>query len=474
MKRRFVAFLCIICLIGFTLPTCFAEGSAGYQQAYIAMLEEFERGNYADAYTAAQIVYEAAPEYQEIVNYYNYLTALQVHLPAGQYKESYSIFQALALRQFQKSEGYAAYALGCQYEMDGDYAEALNHFNIAFTNNVDEAYQKIQDCVKKSNEGKYNQAVALQSQKSYLAAAETFKLLVNDYPDAREKANECYYYAAEEYSREGKFEEAADLFTRLGDYKDSVQKAIQNRAWASGGSDGNKLGLQMEDSTSTSLTLKWDDETALGTFTVSYMPAGIESQTVTSTQNDTSITLEGLLPNTQYTVSVSSPGNTSYFEKNNYWTSQATPVTDYNVRRVTIIPRQLDRISVRSLGVDAVINTASNSDKCIDLPEDGFHTPDRKPSETNYDTYVFLAFFADEFATPQQAEITYVLRLDGKISVGKTETVQLPEKGYKMISANLTDLMDLLYENTGISGSDLTIDMYLNGQHMGTKTIPIG
>lgn len=472
--KRFLTFLCIFCLAGAALSTCLGEGSTGYQQAYIAMLEEFERGNYADAYIAAQIVFEANESYEEIVNYYNYLTALQQDLPQEQYKDAYDIFQALALRKFQKSEGYAAYALGCQYEKDGDYAAALEQFNIAFTDNVDEAYQKIQDCRKKSSEGKYNQAVALQRQKSFLAAAEIFDSLVNDYSDAREKAKECYYYAAEEYSREGKYEEAADLFTELGDYKDSEQKAIQTRSWASGGSDSNKLGLRMEDSTSTTLTLKWDDETALGTFTVAYMPAGIESQIITNTQNDTSITLERLFPNTQYTVSVSSPSNTSYFEKNNYWTNQAAPVTDYNIRRVTLIPRQLDRISVRSLGVNGVINTKGDSDKCIELSEDGYHIPDRKPSETNYDTYLFISFFGDEFAVPQQVEITYVLRLDSKISVGRTETDQLPEKGYKMISANLTELMDILYENTGMSGADLTIDVYLNGQHMGTKTIPIG
>lgn len=471
MKKWFAVFLCVVCFMNANVFTGFAEGSSGYQQAYLAMQEEFERGNYADAYTAARIVYEEAPMYQDIVNFYHYLTALQVYLPEKQYKEAYDIFQSLALRKFQKSEGYAAYAMGCQYEADGDYTEALDQFNAAFTNGIDEAYQKIQDCRRKSNEDKYNQAMALQRQKSYLAAAEIFGALANDYPDARQKEKECRYYAAEEYSRNGKYEEAANMFTGLGDYKDSAQKAIQNRAWASGGNNGNKLGLRLEDSTSTSLTLKWDDETALGTFTVAYMPAGIESQMITSTQNDTRIKLEKLLPNTQYTVSVSSPSNTSYFEKNNYWTNQAPPITDYHIRSVTIIPYQLDRASVRSFGVDAVISAGSNSDRCIELSNVGLRAPDRKPSETNYDTYVLVRFFADEFASPKQAEATYVLRLDGKISVGKKEIINLPEKGYKIISANITDLMDVLYENTKIIGSDLTVDVYLDNQHMGTKII---
>ena len=367
MKRCFVVLLCIACLFGAILSAGLAEGSASYPQTYIAMLEEFERGNFEDAYTAAKIVYEENPKYRDIGNYYNYLTALQVYLPEGRYQEAYNTFQALALRKFQKAEGYAAYALGCQYEESGDYTTALEYFNTAFANNVDEAYQKIQDCKTKSSEEKYNQAVVLQNQKDYLAAGDIFNSLIYDYPDAREKAKECYYYAAEEYSKQGKYEEAADLFTRLGDYKDSAQKAIQNRAWAAGGGNTKKLGLRLEDSTSTSLTLKWDDETALGSFTVEYLPAGIDTQAVTKPQNGTELVLEGLLPNTQYSVSVSSPVNASYYEINNYWTNQAPPVTLYNIRRVTMIPRLIDRASVRSLGLDATINTAGDSDRCIDL-----------------------------------------------------------------------------------------------------------
>ena len=472
--KLYASFLLVLCLIGFSFPAGFAESSAGYQQVYIAMLEEFERGNYADAYIAATIVYEANPAYPEIVNYYNYLTALQEYLPEGKYKEAYDVFQALALRQFQKSEGYAAYALGCQYVRDDHYEAALEQFKAAFINGIDAAYQKIQDCQKTIIKNTYDRALELQHQKEYLAAAEIFDSLTNDYPDAQDKAKACRYSAAEALSLKGSFKEAADLFSSLGDYQDSAQKAIENRAWASEGNTATALGLKLESAASTTLTIKWDDEPKLGAFTVTCMPAGIESQSTVITQSDTTVTLEGLLPNTQYTVSVSSPKNTSYFEKNSFWTNQAPPVTDYNVRGVTIVPRQLDRSSVRSLGIDSVINFTGNSDKCIELSEEkGYPLPDRKPSETAYDTYVSIGFFADKFDAPKQAEMTCILRLDGKISAGKTETVQLPEMGYKIILVNVTDLMDILYENTKVDGSDLIIDIYLNGQHMGAKTLPI-
>ena len=196
--KRFASFLCVLCLIGVTLTTGFAEGSSAYRQAYIAMLEEFERGNYADAYIAAEIVYGADPNYEQIVSYYNYLTALQVYLPSEQYKEAYDTFYALSLRKFQKSEGYAAYALGCQYEKDMDYAAALEQYQIAFKNNIDKAYQRIQECQKKISEMRYNLALELQRQKEFLAAAEIFESLKNDYPDAQEKAKACYDAAAVE------------------------------------------------------------------------------------------------------------------------------------------------------------------------------------------------------------------------------------------------------------------------------------
>ena len=475
MKKLIAALLCVfLCIMSFA--TGVAEGSASYPQAYDAMLDRFERGIYTDAYTAAVQVYKANPAYKEIVNYYNYLTALQVHLPAGEYKEAYSIFQALSLRKFQKSEGYAAYALGCQYEADKDYVTALEQFSSAFANNVDEAWQKMQECLTKSNEEKYEQAAALERQKSYLAAAVAYEALVNDFPDARDKANECYYNAAENYCETGKYEEAADIFTKLRDYKDSAEKAIQNRLWASEGDDGNKLGLRMENHTSTSLILRWDDETALGQFTVTYMPAGIDSQKLTQTVNDTSVTLEGLLPNTQYTVSVSSPRNPSYSGKNNYWTEQASPVPEETARIQSIKLYQLDRSSVNKLGKALkVINTNNDgkTDKCIDITEDGYSPSGRKPSETNYDTYVCWAFFKDKSAASKQVEITYILRLDDKISVGKTEERRLDKEGFETITDNLTDLMDILYEDTGINGEEMTVDIYLNNQHMGTKTISL-
>lgn len=158
--KRLVSFLFVLCLIGFISATGFAEGSAGYQQAYIAMIEELERGHYADAYIAAKIVYEENSEYEQIESYYHYLTALQVYLPREQYKEAYDTFQALALRKFQKSEGYAAYALGCQYEKEKDYESAIEQFRIAYTNNI-EALQKIQDCQKKIDEMRNNQAIEI-------------------------------------------------------------------------------------------------------------------------------------------------------------------------------------------------------------------------------------------------------------------------------------------------------------------------
>lgn len=474
MKKQTLAFLGAVIMIFLSVSVCLAEESTAYQQAYLDMLEEFDRGNYEDAYTIAKIVYEADPTYEEIINYYQYLTALQDYLPEGKYKEAHALFEILALRQFRKSEGYAAFTQGCLSEAQGKYSDALGYFNSAFSNGIDEALEKIQECKAKSKEGSYSQAAALENQKSYLAAAELYKSLSNDYPDAGDKANECYYLAAEAYSLEGKYEEAANLFTDLQDYKDSAQKAIQNRAWASGGEDGNRLGLRLEESTSTSLTLKWDDETALGSFEVTWMPAGIETQAATCPVNDTNITLDGLLPNTQYTVAVTSPSNTSFYEKKNYWTEQADPVSDYHVRKVTMNPRLLDRASVSTLGAETVINATADPDKCIDLLEQGYQIPDRKPSETYYDTYISLRFFADELAEPKEAEITYIVRLDGKISVGKTEPAWLSTQGYIMFSANLTDLMDVLYDNTGLNGSDLTIEAYMNGQYMGKTILPIG
>lgn len=473
VKKCLILFLSVLCLFCFCVSAASGDGNSGYQQAYIAMLEEFERGNYEDALTAAEIVYEANPGYQEIMSYYNYLNALLVYLPGGRYQEAVDVFDALALRSFQKSAGYKAYTLGCQYEAKGSYTEALDQFSQAFSLNVDEAYSKMQECRAKSKEEKYAHALDLQAQKKYLDAADAFDALVLDYPDARNKADECRYAAAEEYSREAKYAEAADLFARLGEYRDSAKKAAQNRAWASSGNTPKALGLKVLSTSADSLSLKWESGAVSGVFRVSWQPSGIDSRMQTKKVNGYSAVLSDLLPNTLYSVTVTSQANPTFSEVKSFWTDQAPPVTLFNFRGMLVRPYLLDRAAVSSAGVDHVINTAKGTDKCTDLGEGAYKVPRRKPGETGYDTYIYVSFFGDKFSRVQTLDFTFMLRLDEQSSVGKTEKVSLSVQGFKTFFTCITDLMDELYENTGLEGSELTLEVYVSGQYLGKQIIPL-
>ena len=137
------------------------------------------------------------------------------------------------------------------------------------------------------------------------------------------------------------------------------------------------------------------------------------------------------------------------------------------------IRQMLDRAAVSSAGVDHVINTAKGTDKCTDLGEGAYKVPRRKPGETGYDTYIYVSFFGDKFSRVQTLDFTFMLRLDEQSSVGKTEKVSLSVQGFKTFFTCITDLMDELYENTGLEGSELTLEVYVSGQYLGKQIIPL-
>ena len=57
------------------------EGNATYSQVYDMMEEYFLRGDFENAFKAAEFVYKESPRYSNISSYYQYLLAIQVFIP---------------------------------------------------------------------------------------------------------------------------------------------------------------------------------------------------------------------------------------------------------------------------------------------------------------------------------------------------------------------------------------------------------
>jgi len=71
----------------------------------------------------------------------------------------------------------------------------------------------------------YNDAVSLMEDEKWDAAAEIFSQL-GDYKDSAELLKECNYNLAEEFFEKEEFDQAIDLFMSLGDYNDSKERII--------------------------------------------------------------------------------------------------------------------------------------------------------------------------------------------------------------------------------------------------------
>lgn len=73
------------------------------------------------------------------------------------------------------------------------------------------------------NESRYQSALKLLEEGKYEEAREAFTTL-GDYADSREKISECRYRAAEALEQAGRYEEAADAFFALAGYGDALSR----------------------------------------------------------------------------------------------------------------------------------------------------------------------------------------------------------------------------------------------------------
>ncbi len=469
--RRVAAFLFLLTFtLALALPGAAEQASrSSVPQTYRLMVDAFERGGYADAYDMAKEIFQENPSYENIFSYYHYLLALVEYLPAGKYMEAYNEFDVLSISGFAKSAGYAAFTRGRRYEEDGQYEQAIAAYQTAIQNGVNEAQERIFACRAAVQTSAYEAAQFQEQQGNYRVAGDGFAALIGYFADAQQKANQNYYKAAEQLSKAGQYGEAADLFTMLGEYSDSRDKAIQNRQWALGGNNPATLELRLESATATTLSIAWKNELNHTSFTVAYAPVGMDSLTQTVTVAGTSYELTGLIPNTEYSVKVSAGGGTSQ-ERGAFYTMQAPAVSD---ARFGYPRAQLCVCDASAAGLGLLNVVTSMADGLYtDLTETGMSPLTRKPSQTN-DRYFVNAFFRRRAEEPENLTLRYVLRLNGKYSCDKTVEVSDVSVSVPNIPLDVTDLMDALYDNHPDEGEMITVDAYVDGQYLCTATVKI-
>ena len=505
-RVRFLPGIClllVLCLAAaLPAPANAAESRSGIVQNYKNMLTAFDRGSFQVAYALAQEIYREDPRYEEIDSYYHYLLAKEEYLPAGRYADAYNEFEVLAISSFAQSAGYAGYARGLLYEADQAYENAVAAYEEAIKNGIGEAQERIRLC-RAAERTLYDEATKLAAQGDHAAAAEKY-MRIAGYQDALEQAYACYYLVAGQKSAEGKFREAAEayaqlagykdaddkarenyylvagqlsaeekyseaaeLFSQLGDYRDAREKAAENKKKAEEINNPANLGLTLVRADVTSLSLTWKDQGA-ASYQISYAPTGLPSLKKSFEQAGVSCVIEGLVPNTDYTVAVTAMGGGGRGE-GSFFTVQAGPADadKYSVRSVYLCSYNA---SLQGMGLLNIMNT--RADGMYKELSEGMERLTRRPGRSGDRYFAYCTFFRME-REPATYTITYALRLDGKYSAAVTFTAECGTESFPYFPVDVTEALDAFYEDRGGEGSVIYVDAYLDGLYLCTQAVEI-
>ena len=467
LRLYLLLMLCLLFMFPASAETVTSRSSI--VQNYKNMQTAFDRGAYDIAYLMAKEIYQEDAHYELIDSYYHYLLALEDYLPNGRYIDAFNEFDVLSIAGFAKSAGYAAYARGLQYEQDQQYDNAIAMYQSAIQNGIGDAQERIRVCASAQREKAYQEAGFQAEQGNYKVAGDLFYSLIGYFPDAQQKANENYYKAAELLSKAGAYADAADLFTQLGSYLDSREKAIQNRTWATSTDNPATLGLRLESADATSLALSWKNELKIEKFQVSYEPTGMASLNKKLEVTEPTCTITGLIPNTEYTVTVLAIGGSGR-EQGSFFTQQAAAASESKYQIRTVYLGKYDA-SLQGVGLLNLLSTKAEG-MYQDLSS-GMAPLTRKPSQSNDRYFVSASFYRAE-RVPQSIEFTYVLRLNGKYSSHITFTAECGDESFPYFPADVTGVMDSFWDNFEGAGESLSVDAYIDGQYLCTNTVRIG
>ena len=157
----------------------------------------------------------------------------------AQYDEAITVFNSLG--RFQDAKQQAAecrqmrddkdknttYIEAAKLKANGDYDAAIEIFESL--KGYKDSDAMIEECGQLKLQAQYDAAQELLDDGDYAAAAKAFESL--DYDDSAEKAKLCRDYISYEnaklYLKNGKYDDAIEVFTKLGDFEESKNKLTE-------------------------------------------------------------------------------------------------------------------------------------------------------------------------------------------------------------------------------------------------------
>lgn len=451
-----------------------AEKFIAYAEAMVLM-DQDDMISAAVKFGEAGELLDAQVLYEQMTNPEMITKSLTTMMEGKQYDQVLTLIGEIELQHidFELSGQFADYARGIIIINQGELEEAL----ALFTPLADTGFLDSRAICEYIRGIQYHMEDNLELAIAYYLRAQTEAredgvTQTDDLLDLRLRLNECQrklYKKAEELYNTEDYLAAKEIFEALGNYLDSEQRSEKSQR----DYDSVPIHVLSElicNSTGTStLWIEWRD-TRLGTYEITYAPAGTKQLVLTASSTQTYAEISGLFPNTEYIITVKAAGERSNEVSGTAKTRKAEMFDQYGLELLN--PLQTNRYVAaleKQIGMEEIIrgNHTEPTDGMLVMPDGPLATSD-------YGFILTGDFYCDQTDTEKEIRLLTLIRvpeLGTYGHVGSSIKVNA-ERFYVPFYVRLEVLLDKLYVDLG-DWPDISaeLEIYFDGALL--DTLPI-
>lgn len=369
--------------------------------------------------------------YQDASKIYRYVKG-RISLDNNDLAEAKIYF--LALADFRDSQIYLSYIYGREAEANLLYDEAISYYAKASELSQLDCLERMKECNKKISEEKKE----LQYQST-----------VDDYNKAITSGNTA------EVAR------VRDLFSALGDYKDSASYKAECESWLQ--VVQRKIVISVENN-GTSLDISWDDTESNCAYNL-YCHPQYGGKMIMLKACVSPVTLSQLIPGTSYDIVLCDASNENAYAEISIKTKDAPQYRGSEL--------QFIRLEFAGIQRNDILRTIPPAEIFNDYSDFSYESPEGKYTAAFFSSYISYNKLTVKNLTgePYSASFHVVLRSDQSgVWVQEAQTFSMPEDNMaKLICLDLDKLFqDVLDEKKIIPIDHYTLEVYLDDSLMST------
>lgn len=330
--------------------------------------------------------------YADTIKYYRYIKA-RAYIDSSKWQESSNLLQELADNGFSDSKAWLNYVNGRLLEQKGDYEQALESYHKAIAEWSN--YEVVTLCdIRIASLGGLIETSRINSQ--------------------YEEAWFIYRSALDDNSTKD-MRQAMLLFKDLGNYSDAASMAEKCLSWIN---DATRvISVTLTASDTQTIRVQWTDSTTANksdiTYTVRCAPEGSALGTVIMNVKGSSVTIDELVPNTRYVITVSDSTRRTVSASDEIKTPKAAKAKAITAASTSLYAIDRQALYYNGLSIDELMQ---NSALWFSWQAKGtFVRTDLKSIDVqvgnlNQQTYVYAPSFTVSNHSNREASFTWVVK----------------------------------------------------------------